>query len=94
MGPTATAVRSLRQALGYTQEQLAALCKVPRLTIVHIETDRNKATSPRVRRALREGFELGSLDDVDALLTGRLSVEDAVELRAKKLPKRKPTKAA
>lgn len=71
-------VRQMRRQLGMTQDALAeASGLVDRTRVAAIETGRLKASSPAARRALSQGFGL-SLDDLDALLDGRLAVDDAV----------------
>src|SRR5690349_8515441 len=87
-GPVAERVRSLRDALQLTQQQLADLGKLTRDEVSRIEIGRNKCTSGRIRRGLAAGFGL-TLEDAFAFIEGRLSVEDAK--RRAKPPKKAVT---
>ena len=88
--PVGGRVRSLRQALGLTQEKLADASGLARDEVCRLETGWNRATSGRVRQGLARGFGL-TLEDTFAFVEGRLSVV-AAAMRAKP-PKPKAKRA-
>jgi transcriptional regulator with XRE-family HTH domain len=77
-------VRAMREALGLTQEQLAARGRIGRLTVLRVESGANKATSHAVRAGLAVAFGL-TLDDSDALLDGQIGVRAALGRAARKV---------
>lgn len=78
----ASAVKSLRDELGLTQEALAKRCGVNRLHITMIERGRNKATSQATRAALAAGFGL-TAGDLASYLAGEVDLATAAR-RARK----------
>lgn len=73
-------IRALREALGMTQETLAAKSNgvFERVNVTRLERGYNAASSWMQRVGLSSAFGL-SLLDVDAYLTGRLSLAEAVK---------------
>lgn len=66
-------VKSLRVALGLTQETAAQLGGLARTEWVKIENGRNKASTDNIRTAIANAFGL-TRDEVDEFLTGRAPV--------------------
>jgi DNA-binding XRE family transcriptional regulator len=81
--PTAAdLVKALRVRLGLTQDALAEKAEIRRTDVVRIEVGTNKVTSYALRQALAVGFGL-SLDELVAYLSGKMTVEAAVEAIAR-----------
>src|SRR3954469_10036711 len=75
-------VRTFREALGLTQEQVAVrggLGEKGRSVVNKVETGRNKAGSFAIRRVLADGFGIGIVD-LDGYLLGKIELEAAVKL--------------
>lgn len=81
-------VRTMRVALGLTQQQLANRGQIDRSYVVHTENGRNKATGIITRRGLARGLAL-DMDELDALFDGSLDMETAIR-RAKVRIAREP----
>lgn len=69
------AVSGLRNALGWTQGELAERAGINRTTLAKIETGANKSSSAAVREALRQAFRLSS-DAWDGYLAGTSSIQE------------------
>lgn len=70
----ATRVRSLREALGLSQERIAERGGLRRVEISKVEGGHNMATSYDMRRCLAAGFGL-ALEDLVELLDGETPIE-------------------
>lgn len=72
----AFAVKSARQANGWTQDDLATRSGLTRTAVAQIEGGHNQASSYRVRAALAKAFGV-RIDGLDALLAahGEVAVE-------------------
>lgn len=78
-------MRELRLALGLTHEQIVEITakdpsiRLGRIELSHVEHGRNKVTSARMRKGLATAFRLTG-EEFEALLAGRLSLDEAVRL--------------
>lgn len=74
------AVRTLRVALGMTQEELAQRAEgLTRATVAKIETGANKGTAAGMAKVLAEALHLRE-EELSRLVDGALSIEDASAL--------------
>ena len=77
---TADRLRSLRQALGITQEALSELCGMTRVEIVQLETGKNKGSSYATRSALAKGVDV-PVDALAAFLDGEIQLSALLTLQ-------------
>lgn len=89
MAPSAVIVRTLRKALGWTQETLAQRAGFGRVEVLHLEHGRNHATSARVRDQLAAAFELDP-KDLTAALNGEISADELAQRMGAKGSKTPP----
>lgn len=73
------AIKSLRDSLGLTQEELARRCALARTYVVLVERGHNSANNYRKRAALARGLGI-KLEELDAVLEEEMPIAEARRL--------------